>query len=322
VILSTDGADESVGLAVRLSALGVPAVLVAHSRQRGWLRRSTGTLPGGEDVDGGTVQYAASVAKQFTAALAALAVAEGTLSSSTTLRSVLPQLPDWADCILLHHLVHHTAGLPATSVLTQALRCEEPDLDNELVIDALSRLRRLPQPPGRAFAYSNLGYVLLAEVVRAATGTALQELARTRLHEPLGLRSARWGGPPPITWPGLPVPPATTGDGGLWISATDLLRWLQALNGDALGAQVGRLLRSPGHLDDGTTLPYAWGITARPNRLGTVYTHGGNWPGWTAKTVRQPATGTAVALMTFGADPVTVSDLAVHIAEHLSTGSP
>jgi len=54
-----------------------------------------------------------------------------------------------------------------------------------------------------------------------------------------------------------------------------------------------------------------------------TFTHGGDWPGWTAKTVREPATSTAVALLSRCPDPVLVSDtaIAIAIATHLSTAS-
>lgn len=304
--------------AVQLTALGTPAALGVCSPMTDELRWSAGHLPDGRAVDADLPLYAASVTKQFTAALTATAVLEGSLSYCTPVRTVLPQLPGWADAVQVHHLLHHTAGLPSTSVVTSLLGCQEQDLDNDTVLEGLCQVVDPPQPPGRAFAYSNLGYVLLAEVVRCTTGTALRDLAAARLFDPLGLRSARWGGPPPVFLPGVPAPPATTGDGGLWISTSDLLRWLGALNRDDLGTDIGRLLRTPGRLDDGSPLTYAWGATAREHPAGVLFTHGGNWPGWTTKATRQPATGVAVALMTCGADTQAVSDLAIEITHALT----
>ena len=86
--------------------------------------------------------------------------------------------------------------------------CAEHELDNDRVLRALTLINQPQQPPGREFAYSNTGYVLLAEVLRRVTGTDLDVLARTVLFEPLGLTSARWGGPALTTTPGQPTPPA------------------------------------------------------------------------------------------------------------------
>ena len=79
------------------------------------------------------------------------------------------------------------------------------------------------------------------------------------------------------------------------------------------------MVQTPGRLDDGTALDYAWGITARTSARGTSYTHGGSWPGWTAKTVRRPVADTAVALLTTNNDPDAVSQAAVELHELLPT---
>ncbi|WP_328291532.1 beta-lactamase family protein [Kineococcus sp. NBC_00420] len=305
-----------------LAHLDSAAAACARDRAGTVLTWARGSNPDACAVTASTVQYAASITKQFTAALIARAVLDGLLREDTALRAVLPHLPTWARDVTVHHLIHHTAGLPTTQAVTAAAGCAEHDLDNDRVLQALTRIDQPQHPPGRAFAYSNTGYVLLAEVLHRVTGTDLDVLARAVLFAPLGLASARWGGPPVAVVPGQPTPPGTTGDGGLWLSTADLLRWLTALNEDALGSAVTELMSQPGLLQDGTTVPYAWGATARRHPRGTLFTHGGDWPGWTAKTVRQPATGAAVAVMTYGADAVAVSTAAVNVVEYLLPAWP
>ena len=78
------------------------------------------------------------------------------------------------------------------------------------------------------------------------------------------------------------------------------------------------LMQTPGRLDDGTPLEYAWGIIARPHGAATNYSHGGNWPGWSAKTIRSPSTGTAVALLTTSDDVQAVSEAAVALHDRLT----
>lgn len=51
--------------------------------------------------------YAAWVAKQFTAFLAALLVTEGRWTAADQIRAMVPELPSWADDgIEVQHLVH------------------------------------------------------------------------------------------------------------------------------------------------------------------------------------------------------------------------
>ncbi len=292
-----------------------PLALGATSPGTGPIWMSAGTLPDGRAVTPRTPMYAGSVTKQFIAAVAGCAILDGALDHDDVVGRILPGLPSWAQRVRIRHLVHHTAGLPPTSRLLAELgTTDEADLDNDLVLRALAHVRRLAREPGQVFAYSNAGYVLLAETLRVATGVDPARLARQTLLLPLAMRDSSIGDPPyALRRP----PPRTVGDGGLWTSVVDLVRWLDALNRRLLGDQLTVLLEAPGRLDDGTPLDYAWGMTARPDRAGVTYTHGGSWPGWTAKTVRNPGAGTSVALLTRHDDTQLVSDTAMAIHDLL-----
>ena len=181
------------------------------------------------------------------------------------------------------------------------------------MLRALAHVRRLAREPGQVFAYSNAGYVLLAETLRVATESIPRAWRARHSCSPWPCATAASATrPTPCA-----VHPRTVGDGGLWTSVVDLVRWLDALNRRLLGDQLTVLLEAPGRLDDGTPLDYAWGMTARPDRAGVTYTHGGSWPGWTAKTVRNPGAGTSVALLTRHDDTQLVSDTAMAIHDLL-----
>lgn len=270
--------------------------------------------------------YAASVTKQLIAALVARAVLDGHVDLQASIRTLLPELPTWTMPVRVHHLLHHTAGLPQPRRLAVALGYPDDAagwsrLDNESVLVALHRVAPSPVPPGRAFGYDNTGYVLLAELLRAVHGRDVADLARSEVFEPLGLAGSRLGGPAPVVLPHRPAPPATTGDGGLWTCLTDLLTWLEAMNEDRLGADLTDLVQTSGRLDDGTVLDYAWGIGPRPGPAGTRYLHGGGWPGWCAMTVRCPTTTTAVAILAATDDMPTVSAAALQLHGVLVTPS-
>ena len=145
----------------------------------------------------------------------------------------MPELPQWARQVRLRHLIHHTSGL--------AQETAEPSA-----------------APGVRFAYSNAGYVLLAEAIGRAAGEPLPGLARRLIFAPLGMAdSLFWTGPEPAPPGAAPLdpadpPPLSVGDGGLWSTAADLLRWADGLDRDRLGI-TGRV-QTPGALDDGTPL--------------------------------------------------------------------
>jgi CubicO group peptidase (beta-lactamase class C family) len=78
---------------------GTPPTFLAH-----------GTTQAGEPLTASTPVYAASLAKQITAACAAVLVFQRRLDMESTLEHWIPELPAWAHTIQLRHLVHHTCG--------------------------------------------------------------------------------------------------------------------------------------------------------------------------------------------------------------------
>lgn len=288
------------------------------SPRTGVLTWTCGQLGSGTALDSLPPMYAASVTKQLIGVLVAQQVLAARLHPDDRVADLLPTLPGWAEPIRVRHLLHHTSGLPTVARVLAAVGLEdEQHLTNSLVLQGLRGLSVPEAPAGSTFAYSNIGYVVLAEALRALTGTPLPVLAQESLFAPLGMTTSYLASDAEPTLPLVTRTPRTIGDGGWWVSASDLLTWLDALNGDRFGPDLARLVQIPGHLDDGTALDYAWGITARPGPAGTSYTHGGNVPGWSAKTVRRPATRTAVALLTLSNDVQVVSQAAVDLHESL-----
>ena len=141
----------------------------------------------------------------------------------------------------------------------------ETDWTSDGVIAALGSMPDLEPDPGAAYAYSGVGYVCLARIIERLCGQSLGRFARARLFEPLQMRDTiLWSGPeasPPHARLGQPLrapAPLSVGDGGLWTTVRDLLRWNDALLADTLG--ITATLHTPGSLDDGTQLDYAWGV--------------------------------------------------------------
>jgi CubicO group peptidase (beta-lactamase class C family) len=261
--------------------------------------------------------YAASLAKQMTAACAALLVHRGDLDMDAPLSDWLPELPGWARTVRLRHLVHHTAALPDDTELAERETAAPAHLDftTPSRIAALIQFPALDGVPGTRHAYSNAGYVCLALVVERACGEPLPAFARRHIFVPLGMADTIfWSGPEPVPAQAAPLArihpaPLSLGDGGMWSTATDLLRWSQAFNADELG--ISTTLQTPGRLDDGTVLDYAWGLGVRSHAGHRVYSHGGGWPGIRLKLAHVPdlnASVLAVALHDDTDDVVAVVD--------------
>lgn len=90
--------------------------------------------------------------------------------------------------ITLEHLLLHTSGLTADNPLA--------DYQEGRVL-ALARLHALnpKSPPGTKFVYSDVGYLLLGEVVSKVSGLPLDEFARQRILAPLGMKDSGYRPP-------------------------------------------------------------------------------------------------------------------------------
>ncbi|HVD93839.1 MAG TPA: exo-beta-N-acetylmuramidase NamZ domain-containing protein [Vicinamibacterales bacterium] len=104
--------------------------------------------------------------------------------------------------ITIRHLMTHTSGL-------------RPDLDSaspwtgaataiELAIDEVPAAR-----PGERFIYSDINYFLLGDIVRRVSGMPLNEFARTRIFEPLGMKDTMFLPPASLQPRIAPTEPCT-----------------------------------------------------------------------------------------------------------------
>jgi CubicO group peptidase (beta-lactamase class C family) len=266
------------------------------------------SVPGGRQffaqgsLDSETVAYGASLAKQFTGACAALLERDGHLDCDGTIAAWLPELPEWSERVRVRHLIHHTAGLPDVWVRMNETQ-RAPQWTSPAFLAALAAAPDLEYTPGSAYAYSNVGYICLATIIERASRSTLDEFARSRIFQPLGMDSSVfWSGPSP-TPPNAVLPvsestqpdPLSVGDGGLWTSVSDLLRWNEAILSDALG--ISARIHTPGRLDDGTPLDYAWGIRVFQASGQTIHSHGGSYGPATAKLIRLPDSGASLAAL-------------------------
>lgn len=269
----------------------------------GWAE-ACGQLPEGSLLPLDTVIYGASLTKQVIGAGFALLYRDGMVDPNDSLQQWLPELPRWSERVQLRHLLHHTSGLPDEGPVTERLRALGAERRTaETVLGALRSFPSLDQQPGAAERYCNAGYICLGRVIERASGRALPEFARERLFEPAAMgRSFLWGGPDAIP-PGAAPPrandagywPLTLGDGGMWTTVPDLLRWNAAMLRDDLG--VSGLIHTPGALNDGTPVAYGWGVGLRTHAGQPMHLHGGGWRGVGSRLVRLPDVGRSIAVV-------------------------
>ena len=285
-------------------APGAPLALAWVDAKGEVTEQASGTWPNGQPVTPRDRFYAASLAKQLTAAAAALLVRDGQLDPDAPIARYLDDLPMWAREITARHLAHHTAGLPEAGIAEAAV---EGDWTEDAARAYLAGLDALPHAPGAVYRYANLGYILLARLVSTISGRDFAEFVADRLDLPDGMGfTDRIVGFPQSASLG-PRLPLTTGDGGLWTTAGAFAYWLAAQNTDR--QRLASLVTEPAQLTDGTSVSYGWGLGLRSFRDKPLFIHGGEWPGAVAKAVRCPSLGIAVVALASGPSIEAVSAL-------------
>jgi CubicO group peptidase (beta-lactamase class C family) len=278
-----------------------------------------------------TVFDVASVTKQFVAAVANMLALEGKLSLDDDVRRWLPELPEYDSPITLRHLIFHTGGLrDYLNLFPLAGAGDYYSVSREQLLAMMSRQRAPVFAPGERYEYSNTGYMLLAHALERAAGKSIGELARERIFEPLGMDGSRmYENREEI------IPRRATGyhrddagelrivhnysfeiagDGQLYTTVEDLLRWDDYLHGAERPA-IHESMLTEGALNSGESIGYAHGITPGEYRGLRTVGHGGHSWGFLTELRRyvEPALAIAVSCNAEYGDP---GDLARRVADH------
>lgn len=111
--------------------------------------------------------------------------------------------------VTLRHLLLHTSGLPAVDLL----RAYGDDRARD--VERIARTT-LEHPPGTHFRYSDLGFILLGEIVARASERSLPEFATETLFAPLGMDDTFFS-PPEHTHPRIAPTERAERRGGVMI---------------------------------------------------------------------------------------------------------
>ncbi len=136
----------------------------------------------------------ASLSKQFTAACAAILIHRGSLSLEDPARRYIPEMPAYGASIRVKHLVYMTSGLP------EYYRQPRPGgkdwgRDYFTVHDAAAAsfaAKKLTFEPGAKWAYSNINYMLLAEIVRRVSDVPFADFAKREIFDPLSMADSHF----------------------------------------------------------------------------------------------------------------------------------
>ncbi len=248
-----------------------------------------------------------STSKQFTAMCILLLEEEGRLSVDDKLIKYLPEMPDYAKSITIRHLLHHTSGVRDYLTLMRLAGARGDDFytDPE-VVDLITRQKELNFAPGDEFLYSNSGYFLLAEIVKRVTGNSMAVYAEDNIFKPLGMththfhndhtqivknRASGYGREKDGNFWINMTTLGMIGDGGVFTSIDDLLQWDLNFYDNKLGKadqkRIDKML-TPGVLNSGKKLDYAFGLGISEYKGLKMVSHGGAFVGFRAEMIRFP----------------------------------
>lgn len=101
--------------------------------------------------------------------------------------------PEWRHRVTVRHLLTHTSGLPPFKEYWRTSKSKQ---------DTLAKIfaEPLEYEPGTKEVYSDLGIILMAEIIERLTGRTLDDLANSFIFAPLGMKNSMYK-PPKKLWP-------------------------------------------------------------------------------------------------------------------------
>ncbi len=155
-----------------------------------------GTKPGSVSAD--TIYDVASLTKPIVTTTAIMMLAQrGDIDLNAPVERYLPDFaaakakdpdPSWRAHVTIRTLLLHDSGLPAHIEFFKKAKGKQAVL-------AAVEAEPLVREPGKQIEYSDLGFILLGEIVEQLTGATLDDLARREIFTPLGMKSSLFNPP-------------------------------------------------------------------------------------------------------------------------------
>jgi len=267
-------------------------------------------------IDARTNFRLASFSKQFTATCIMLLAHDGKLHYDDHLTDIFPDFPAYGKSITVRNLLNHTSGLPDYEDILMKQYPETPPEKIPQILDA-GVLKLLEQqtsgkfPPGSKWEYSNSGYATLAMIVEKVSGKPFGQFLHDRIFAPLHMdyTLAYENGKNEVPnrafghtkekngWKETDQSPtsAVLGDGGIYTSIDDLIKWDRALREHTLvsDAEMKPALTSVHVIDgpptsEGRNISYGFGWFLDPYKGHKRMSHDGETIGFRTTIQRFP----------------------------------
>jgi CubicO group peptidase (beta-lactamase class C family) len=248
-----------------------------------------------------------STSKQFTALSAAILIRSGKLDLDADIRTYLPDMHAFDPPIRVRDLIYHSSGLPD---VYEPLEWQFNDHDanrypSNLTLKMARGVTKLKFKPGTQFEYSNIGYLLLAEIVEKVSGQKLRAFADANIFKPMGMThttfhddireivpnrasaySLKADGK---TWEWRHSDFDVMGDGGVYSTLGDLAKWYDVYRDPSKlegGKALLDLILKPANYSEkgasyrGTPISYGFGVQMFEHKGQKMIGHPGGWAGY------------------------------------------
>lgn len=255
-----------------------------------------------------------SVSKQFTAMAIAILAERGDLDLDADVHTYLPDLTDYGQEVTISQMIHHVAGMGDyeeekkyfQNAAGGAFRWGNQDfLTISEFYDGLSKVP-LALPAGTKYQYSNYAYFLLSQVVERVSGKTLRQFADAEIFGPLGMTKSFFyddvNGIVPKRADGYRRKEDGTfeifmtnlsfvGDGGVYTSINEFLKWDQNFYDNKLGNGGDGLMEmvlTPHAIRPSKNVGYGFGLDIRSHNDHREISHAGGWVAFSAYYARYP----------------------------------
>lgn len=139
-------------------------------------------------VDAQTAFYAFSMTKTFTATAIMQLMTQGRLQLDDLVKSHLPAF-EHGDEIRVRHLLAHSSGLsnPLPIRWVHLVEDHETFEEGAFFRKVFQGLKKPSRKPNERFAYTNLGFVVLGQIIEKVSGMPYKEYIRQHIIKPLGV---------------------------------------------------------------------------------------------------------------------------------------
>lgn len=268
-----------------------------------------------------------SISKTFTAAAIMILKEQGKLNYDQDIRDFIADIP--YNGITIRHLLNHTSGLPDYPNLMDTYWKRELDFENPAKAvsgneDAIKMLIEKKPPvhfkPMEKWEYSNTGYMLLATIVSRVSQMPFESFLDQHIFKPAGMSSTsvykymdgndenmpnrvfgfNEGLVGKYTSTDYHYLNRTNGDGGVYSTLGDLLKWDRILHTNKILSEesINEAFTTT-TLSNGEQTPYGFGWFVEKSLSGKkVVQHSGGWVGFITFFHREIEENNCIILLT------------------------